>query len=78
MISSAKSTPATMPTGLKALTKWDWPGNIRELENFIERAVILRKGSALRVPLAELDLPPETSAAEDATLETSEREHSAL
>jgi PAS domain S-box-containing protein len=60
---------------MKALTKWDWPGNIRELENFIERAVILTKGSALRAPLAELDLPPETSSKDDATLETTEREH---
>ncbi|MFZ0737968.1 MAG: sigma 54-interacting transcriptional regulator, partial [Candidatus Acidiferrales bacterium] len=28
---------------MKALTRWDWPGNIREMENFIERAVILSK-----------------------------------
>ena len=60
---------------MKALTKWDWPGNIRELENFIERAVILTNGSALRAPLAELDLPPEASSEDDATLETTEREH---
>ena len=70
-----KQIESVPPDVMKALTKWDWPGNIRELENFIERAVILTKGSALRVPLAELDLPPETSAEEDATLETSEREH---
>jgi formate hydrogenlyase transcriptional activator len=70
-----KQIESVPPDAMKALTKWDWPGNIRELENFIERAVILTKGSALRVPLAELDLPPETSAKEDATLETSEREH---
>ena len=31
-----------------------WPGNIRELENFIERAVILTPGTVLRVPIAEL------------------------
>jgi formate hydrogenlyase transcriptional activator len=62
---------------MKALTKWDWPGNIRELENFIERAVILSKGPNLRVPLAELEMPPETSpnAKEDRTLETTERDH---
>jgi len=60
---------------MKALTQWDWPGNIRELENFIERAVILSKGPALRVPLAELDAPPETSSKKDATLETTERDH---
>jgi formate hydrogenlyase transcriptional activator len=39
---------------MKGLTGWGWPGNIRELENFIERAVILTRGKALEVPLAEL------------------------
>ena len=45
----------TIPSDvMEALTNWNWPGNIRELENFIERAVILTRGSALHVPLAEL------------------------
>ena len=39
---------------IKALTAWDWPGNIRELENFIERAVILTRGRSLEAPLCEL------------------------
>jgi formate hydrogenlyase transcriptional activator len=39
---------------MKKLTEWDWPGNIRELQNFIERAVILTRGRALEAPLAEL------------------------
>jgi formate hydrogenlyase transcriptional activator len=39
---------------MKELTAWEWPGNIRELENFIERAVILTKGSSLAAPLGEL------------------------
>jgi formate hydrogenlyase transcriptional activator len=39
---------------MKALRAWDWPGNIRELENFIERAVILTRGESLAVPLSEL------------------------
>ena len=43
---------------IKALTAWDWPGNIRELENFIERAVILTKGESLAAPLAELRKGP--------------------
>jgi formate hydrogenlyase transcriptional activator len=38
------------------LTNWTWKGNIRELANFIERAVILTRGEVLEVPLAEL--PP--------------------
>ena len=39
---------------MDALTSAAWPGNIRELENFIERAVILTQGADLNVPLAEL------------------------
>jgi formate hydrogenlyase transcriptional activator len=35
---------------MEALQKWPWPGNIRELENVIERAVILSPGSTLQVP----------------------------
>ena len=41
---------------LNALSKYDWPGNIRELENLIERAVILTQGPALHVPIEELKL----------------------
>ena len=39
---------------MKGLTAWDWPGNIRELENFIERAVILTRSKSLNAPLGEL------------------------
>jgi formate hydrogenlyase transcriptional activator len=64
---------------MQALCRWPWPGNIRELENFLERAVILTRGSVLYVPLAEL----ETKAAEEQeelessnpTLHAAEREH---
>jgi formate hydrogenlyase transcriptional activator len=42
------------PAVMKGLTAWDWPGNIRELENFIERAVILTRGRSLDAPLGEL------------------------
>jgi len=45
----------TIPSSvMKGLTTWDWPGNIRELENFIERAVILTRGKSLEAPLSEL------------------------
>jgi len=45
----------TIPAAvMKALKAWDWPGNIRELENLIERAVILTRGRSLEAPLAEL------------------------
>jgi formate hydrogenlyase transcriptional activator len=39
---------------MKRLAAWEWPGNIRELENFMERAVILTRGKSLEAPLAEL------------------------
>ena len=39
---------------MKKLAAWHWPGNIRELENFIERSVILSIGPALQVPVGEL------------------------
>jgi len=39
---------------MAATMRYDWPGNIRELQNFIERSVILTKGRELRAPIAEL------------------------
>ncbi|WP_058186471.1 sigma 54-interacting transcriptional regulator [Terracidiphilus gabretensis] len=63
------------PEAMAALTRWRWPGNIRELENFIERAVILTQGSSLRVPLSELTLPDVPDQSEDESLEMAEREH---
>jgi transcriptional regulator with GAF, ATPase, and Fis domain len=62
---------------MQALTNWHWPGNIRELENFIERAVILSKGPELRAPLSELILPEaEPKAAQHSPiLQSAEREH---
>lgn len=45
----------SIPTAvMNALRSWDWPGNIRELENLVERAVILTRGRSLEAPLAEL------------------------
>jgi PAS domain S-box-containing protein len=59
---------------IRALVSWNWPGNIRELENFIERAVILSRGSSLRAPLAEIRQDA-LETASGATLEQVEREH---
>jgi formate hydrogenlyase transcriptional activator len=39
---------------MAAIKRYDWPGNIRELQNFIERSVILTTGRELRAPIAEL------------------------
>src|SRR5216684_874236 len=46
-----ESVPAA---SMKKLTRWHWPGNIRELENLVERSVILTHGPALQVPVADL------------------------
>src|SRR5713101_711231 len=51
MEKQVESVPAA---AMKKLATWHWPGNIRELENFIERSVILTHGSALQVPISEL------------------------
>ena len=58
---------------MDALINWQWPGNARELENFIERSVILTEGTALRAPLAELQAKPNSSSAEN-SFEGAERE----
>jgi formate hydrogenlyase transcriptional activator len=45
----------TIPSAtMEALTQYQWPGNIRELENVVERAVILSPGSILLVPMRDL------------------------
>jgi formate hydrogenlyase transcriptional activator len=59
---------------MDALARWEWPGNIRELENFIERSMILSEGTILKVPLSELRSVYE-GIRHDATLESLEREH---
>jgi formate hydrogenlyase transcriptional activator len=64
---------------MQALCRWPWPGNIRELENFLERAVILTRGSELYVPLAELETKVAQEEEElertNPTLQAAEREH---
>ena len=64
---------------MHALCRWPWPGNIRELENFLERAVILTRGTVLYVPLAELETKVAEEEAEleerNPTLHAAEREH---
>ena len=57
---------------MEILQNWIWPGNIRELENMIERMVIMTKGGTLAAPPAELDVPQDLS--ED-NLTEMERDH---
>src|SRR5262245_34153170 len=51
--------PLLTPQDIDCLQRYDWPGNIRELQNVIERAVILSKGVRLRLDVA---LPPVAGA----------------
>jgi len=67
-----KKIESVPSVAMKALTAWEWPGNIRELENFIERAVILTRGEALEAPLTELR-KPETATAADAGVDKNSR-----
>jgi formate hydrogenlyase transcriptional activator len=62
---------------MEALTQRPWPGNIRELENVIERAVILSPGPVLRVPLQDLHgrMAPRHNHERSQTLEEVERKH---
>jgi formate hydrogenlyase transcriptional activator len=66
---------------IKILTNWSWPGNVRELENLMERSVILSTGSALHVPLSELQpearstVSEQTEEISDHTLDKAERQH---
>jgi transcriptional regulator with GAF, ATPase, and Fis domain len=54
---------------MEAFVRYHWPGTIRELQNVIERAVIISKGPVLNVPLAELK--PDASAKASPTVEES-------
>ena len=67
----------TVPTEtMNALVHYHWPGNIRELQNLVERAVILSTGPILKVPLNDLQaLPAPAAARKIETLEEAERRH---
>jgi formate hydrogenlyase transcriptional activator len=69
---------------MQALLAYQWPGNIRELQNVIERAVILSRGTTLHVPPTDLQSQPNSAASAEReappdgsamTLADAEREH---
>ena len=74
MIKTIDSIPCDT---MDALTQYQWPGNIRELENVIERAVILSPGPVLRVPIRDLfsRIMPGHNTDRSQTLEQIERKH---
>jgi formate hydrogenlyase transcriptional activator len=59
---------------IKALTNYDWPGNIRELQNVIERSVILSPGRVLQIVLPEIARTPAFSLRNYGHDESAERE----
>ena len=59
---------------MTAIERYSWPGNIRELQNFVERSVILTRGAELRAPIAELT-KSEPKVDHVRTLEDANRAH---
>jgi formate hydrogenlyase transcriptional activator len=67
-------TIETIPSEtMNAICQYHWPGNIRELQNVIERAVILSSGPALVVPLAEIQARTTIAASDDASVRSARR-----
>jgi formate hydrogenlyase transcriptional activator len=76
-----KQIEAIPAAALSALMNYHWPGNIRELENVIERAVLLTSGRDLEIPIHDMKPAAKASASGGSgasgnlTLENAEREH---
>jgi formate hydrogenlyase transcriptional activator len=62
---------------MKAMVAYDWPGNIRQLQNFIEHGVIVSAGSVFQPPLSQLNSQPKTASLrkKSQTLEDATRDH---
>ncbi|OQW35367.1 MAG: hypothetical protein A4E19_00905 [Nitrospira sp. SG-bin1] len=70
-----KKNIQTVPTRtLEVLSRYAWPGNIRELENLVERSVILSQGTDLQVPVSELRTENHATVSSMTSLEEAERE----
>jgi formate hydrogenlyase transcriptional activator len=69
-----RSIESVSHDSLDLLCRWPWPGNIRELQNVIERAVILSKGPVLALSRAEFETTSPAMST-PVTLEDAEREH---
>ena len=63
------------PETMSGLVSHHWPGNIRELQNFIERSVILTSGNVLHSPLTSLESAATAESIGVTTLEDAERSH---
>jgi formate hydrogenlyase transcriptional activator len=74
-LSMNKNITEVPEEALSAMEDYAWPGNIRELRNFIERSVILSPGPTLRAPLKDLRQAPSVASGIPVTLKDAEREH---
>jgi formate hydrogenlyase transcriptional activator len=59
---------------MRDLVAYDWPGNIRELENFLARAIVLCPGDTLDMPVGAADSSA-PAASHSLSLEAAERNH---
>jgi formate hydrogenlyase transcriptional activator len=71
----SKQIDSISPETMSALISHQWPGNIRELQNFIDRSVILSVGPVLSPPLAQLKDSSAAASMGAVTLEEAERDH---
>ncbi|WP_374341772.1 sigma-54 interaction domain-containing protein [Methyloversatilis sp.] len=76
-LTHGKQVTGVSASALEHLQSWDWPGNIRELQNVIERAVILCQGEVLEVPALGFSTPVSVSRASTpaSSLQSVERAH---
>jgi formate hydrogenlyase transcriptional activator len=72
-----KAITTVPPEAMESLRAYPWPGNIRELEHLIERAVILSPGPVLKIPPfdTEFAAAPPPAAGSSSVLEEVERQH---
>ena len=63
------------PDTMSKLIAYQWPGNIRELQNFIERSVIVTSGDVLQPPLTSLNSATAAESTGEITMEDAERDH---
>jgi formate hydrogenlyase transcriptional activator len=74
-VTAGKQSESIPNETMDALSRYSWPGNIRELQNLMERAVLLSIGPLLRVPLGEIVADSGLNAASgDNALKQTERE----
>jgi len=73
-----KAIDSIPSAAMDALCRYHWPGNIRELQNVIERAVIISTGPALSVDVSDLKFPKADSTAERSALSNSTTLHNVL